>query len=88
MARCKIFWVNLLSNGAPLARFARVELRYYKYHAVIIYLLVYLCTSFSPHVRDFGFQNQRIFALEPGNTAQGIRNPTNDWNPSSTDKES
>ena len=34
--------------------------------------------TFSPHVRKSGFQNP-----SSRNTAQGIQNPTNDWNPES-----
>ena len=43
---------------------------------------------FSPHVREFGFWKRGNFCIGIRNTAEGLRNPTNDWNPSSTDKES
>ena len=38
----------------------------------------------SSHVREWGFRNPGNFARGIRNTAQGIRNPTKDWNRKST----
>ena len=44
----------------------------------------------SLHVREYGFWNPENFVVDSGilgfgiwDTAQGIRNPTDDWNPES-----
>jgi len=55
---------------------------------------VHACMLFSyllPHVRESGFRNRGksgILGFGIRNTAHGIRNPTNDWNPISKNPES
>ena len=70
-----------LPVGVAIKRLRKV----FKVHACMLFL--YLL----PHVRESGFRNRGksgILGFGIRNTAQGIRNPINDWNPISKNPES
>ena len=63
-----------LPVGVAIKRLRKV----FEVHACMLFLYLW------PHVRESGFRNRgksEILGFGIRNTAQGIRNPINDWNP-------